>query len=135
MSDQLIGPNPCWSCGGEYGEHYEGCETLLRQHPTKMKTKSATCFKSESVWMLDNNTSVARAIAVEAMLAVGNNPANWRVRDEVIMAISELVNSSLDAARDEALREALELHQKYPPSEHYECTQAILSLISTKETK
>ncbi len=29
MSDeQLIGPNPCWKCGGEYGEHAEDCSEL-----------------------------------------------------------------------------------------------------------
>lgn len=36
MSDKIIGPNPCHSCGGEYGEHTSDCQAsglvYLRDH-------------------------------------------------------------------------------------------------------
>lgn len=53
--------------------------------------------------------SVARAIAIDAMQAMGLDPAEWRLRDRVIVAISERVNRTLDGVADEDIyRRAME---------------------------
>lgn len=31
MSEICIGPNPCYECGGEYGQHDSSCRVLKRK--------------------------------------------------------------------------------------------------------
>lgn len=57
--------------------------------------------KSEvGVWMADveKTESVARAVAVDAMLALGIDPNDFRRRDKLIEAIYPRINGSLDSA-------------------------------------
>jgi hypothetical protein len=74
-----------------------------------------TCYtavrSSVGVWMTKDDAcvSVARMIAIDAMQAMGFDPAEWRLRDRVIEAISERVNRTLDGVADEdVFRRAME---------------------------
>lgn len=50
------------------------------------------------VWMVSEDESAARAVAVRAMQHFGWNHHDWMLRDNVIRALSPLINQLLDAA-------------------------------------
>ena len=64
--------------------------------------------KHGEVWMLDSESccSAERAIAVDAMLALGLDPNDWRLRDKLIQAISPRVTGMLDYAHNTKLTDA-----------------------------
>lgn len=65
----------------------------------------------DSVWMTskDSQVSVAREIAMLAILAMDLDPNDFRLRDKVIVAISNVVAHSLDAvANDSIYKRAME---------------------------
>jgi len=36
----IIGPNTCWECGGDYGEHSSNCNvTIKRKVPRRFRTR------------------------------------------------------------------------------------------------
>ena len=53
----------------------------------------------EGVWMYDIAAceSVARAVAIDAMQALGLDPDHWRTRDKLIFAICPRIDAALDA--------------------------------------
>lgn len=82
MGDFIVGPNRCGACGGEYGGHAPGCNTLRRQRQAAIK-------QGES--LRKNAASLAEAIGF------GRSPA----------AVEEIENLLLDFA-DEIKRQATE---------------------------
>lgn len=42
--EQIIGPNPCPDCGGEYGEHSMDCRNLMEHQPPKPAKRTRTVF-------------------------------------------------------------------------------------------
>ena len=71
----------------------------------------AAIRSSVGVWMAPDGAcvSVARMIAIEAMQAMGLDPTEWRLRDKIIMAISDRVNGTMDfVANEDIFRRAME---------------------------
>jgi hypothetical protein len=56
--------------------------------------------KSEcGVWMrIGTGNSVARLIAEQAMLILGLDPSDWRLRDKLILGIDPMLGETLDSA-------------------------------------
>lgn len=54
---------------------------------------------SVGVWMAQDEemVSVSRMIAIDAMRAMGLDPNEWRLRDEIISAICQRVDGTLDS--------------------------------------
>lgn len=69
-----------------------------------MKTETVVTLHG-SVWMTDNQTSAARALAVDAMRALGMNEGDWRTRDTIIMGINDRINRMLDQVRNEKIEQ------------------------------
>lgn len=57
--------------------------------------------KVDGVWMVDETTSAARAIAFQAMLSLEVDPNDFRKRDKVIIGISNMLEQMLDEAANE----------------------------------
>lgn len=81
----------CGKCGLEFSpfDNEETCEDCFM-------TK-----KIDGVWMYNETTSAARALAVQAMIACNRNPDDFRTRDEVIIQISGMLEQMLDEATNE----------------------------------
>lgn len=75
-------------------------DELLRLQPSEaMDIPTRT---EGGVWMhsIDRTESVARMVAIDAMIALKMDPNDWRVRDEIISWISPRINATLDAVVD-----------------------------------
>jgi len=76
---------------------------------------ATTCYPAVrsdvGVWMADEERceSVARMVAIDAMIALGLDPREFKTRDRVITAISDRINGTLDTvAKEDIYRRAME---------------------------
>lgn len=76
--------------------------------------RSSHCYTASrsdvGVWMHseERTESVARMVAIDAMVALGLNPNDFKTRDKIIGAISDRINATLDHVNDSIYRRAME---------------------------
>lgn len=80
---------------------------------SEQENRYAVYRSDEGVWMRSHSVhheSAARTIAQAAMMSVGLDVNDFRLRDKVIMGVSPAVNAMLDSvqARYEALSRAID---------------------------
>ena len=70
-----------------------------------------TAIRQGRTWMAspDRCESVSRMVAIDAMIALGLDPADFRTRDKLILAINPRINGTLDfVANEDIFRRAME---------------------------
>ena len=84
-------------------------ETTQMSAPRALHCYPAT-RSDVGVWMYneERTESVSRMVAIDAMIALGLNPEDFKTRDKIIVAISDRINGTLEHVDNSIYRRAME---------------------------